>query len=55
MDTLVCDTDTVWMKDPMPFFKTNQEADILTSTDVLRQARADQMSTRMGSTLRKLL
>lgn len=37
VDVLVCDTDTVWMKNPMPYFKETPEPDILTSTDVLRQ------------------
>lgn len=37
VDVLVCDTDTVWMKNPMPYFKETSEPDILTSTDVLRQ------------------
>ena len=38
VDVMVCDTDTVWMRNPMPVFAREAEADILTSTDVLRQA-----------------
>ena len=33
LDVLLCDTDTVWMKDPTPYFVQYPTADILITTD----------------------
>ena len=33
LDVLICDTDTVWLKDPTPYFVLYPTADILISTD----------------------
>lgn len=33
LDVLLCDTDTVWLKDPTPYFLKYPTADILISTD----------------------
>ena len=36
-DVVVADTDTAWIRNPLPEFARLSEPDILTSTDVLRQ------------------
>jgi hypothetical protein len=37
IDVVVADTDTAWLRNPLPEFARLAEADILTSTDVLRR------------------
>ncbi len=37
IDVVVADTDTAWLRNPLPEFKRLEAADILTSTDVLRR------------------
>jgi hypothetical protein len=37
VDVVVADTDTAWLRNPLPEFARLAEADILTSTDVLRR------------------
>jgi hypothetical protein len=37
VDCVVADTDTAWLRNPLPEFARLAEADILTSTDVLRR------------------
>lgn len=36
-DVVVADTDTAWLRNPLPYFASKPEPDILTSTDVLRR------------------
>ncbi|KAJ8509832.1 hypothetical protein OPV22_000266 [Ensete ventricosum] len=38
---VMCDTDTVWLKNPLPYFARFPEADILTSSDQLRPTTMD--------------
>ncbi|CAL9204957.1 unnamed protein product [Musa hybrid cultivar] len=38
---ILCDTDTVWLKNPLPYFARFPEADILTSSDQLRPTTTD--------------
>ncbi|CAK0784493.1 hypothetical protein CVIRNUC_007697 [Coccomyxa viridis] len=40
-DILVSDVDTVWLKDPLPYMAKYPEADILTSSDHLRNTTGD--------------
>ncbi|KAF6158861.1 hypothetical protein GIB67_012504 [Kingdonia uniflora] len=40
-ELLMCDTDMVWLKNPLPYFARFPEADILTSTDKLVPTVAD--------------
>lgn len=36
-DVVVADTDTAWLRNPLPYFAARPDPDILTSTDVLRR------------------
>ncbi|CAL9131006.1 unnamed protein product [Musa acuminata var. zebrina] len=40
-ELLMCDTDMVWLKNPLPYFARFPEADLLTSTDHLRPTTTD--------------
>ncbi|XP_047338278.1 arabinosyltransferase XEG113 [Impatiens glandulifera] len=40
-ELLMCDTDMVWLKNPLPYFARFPEADILTSTDQVAPTVAD--------------
>ncbi len=40
-DVMVSDVDTVWMQDPMTFFREHPDLDILTSSDGLRTSSPD--------------
>jgi len=40
-DILVSDVDTVWMRDPVPYFQEYKDADILTSSDHLSTTAKD--------------
>ena len=42
VDVLISDIDVTWMRDPLPFVKRFPDADMLVSTDELRNTTHDQ-------------
>ncbi|XP_065035387.1 arabinosyltransferase XEG113-like [Musa acuminata AAA Group] len=40
-ELLMCDTDMVWLKNPLPYFARFPEADMLTSSDQIRPTTTD--------------
>ncbi|THG11465.1 hypothetical protein TEA_007232 [Camellia sinensis var. sinensis] len=40
-ELLMCDTDMIWLKNPLPYLSRFPEADVLTSTDVLTATFSD--------------
>ena len=54
VDLFLCDIDTVWMRNPLPFLMNYPHADILVSSDLLRPSATDgglELSTELHSAM----